>query len=145
MEHFEGDYAEYSLWTVCRYQQFKYYDKCFDDYYKENAEDMERKTVLFVTFSKGNYLYMQTALHRCSYKNMFWKYFGMDVLLKIWCIFSVYIPRNTFRGLLLYTINVNHSYATTIIVQNVTISDIRDATMSLTSLFWGSTWYSSQC
>ena len=62
MEHFEGDYAEYSLWTVCRYSQFRYYDKCFDDYYKENAEDMERKTVLFVTFFKASDLYNKFRL-----------------------------------------------------------------------------------
>ena len=62
MEHLEGDYAEYSLWTVCRYSRFRYYDKCFDDYYKENAEDMERKTVLFDTFFKANHLHNKFKL-----------------------------------------------------------------------------------
>ena len=78
MEHLEGDYAEYSLWTVCRYSRFRYYDKCFDDYYKENAEDMERKTVLFDTFLKQ----------------------------------------------IIYTINLNYSYAIDMIDDNVTILEM---------------------
>ena len=55
-EYYKGAYAEISLWTICRYQNKKYYIKCFYNYYNDITEDIERKKrlafpYLFIMFA----------------------------------------------------------------------------------------------